>query len=90
MIEDQNGNRVLYLNLDNGMISQLLRTRVLARLKKQFGPVLFNQTNVMLTGEYFGFPFWVHRAGKLLPSVLKSRISIVYYELAHRKVIAHD
>lgn len=41
----------MYINLDNGMISQLLRTRLLQRLKGEFGEHTFNESNVMLSGE---------------------------------------
>lgn len=50
MIEDIHGARLLYISLDNGMISQLLRSRVLEKLEQQYGPNTFNESNVMMTG----------------------------------------
>lgn len=43
----------MYSSLDNGMISQLLRLQVLSRLKEKFGEQMYNESNVMLSGEYF-------------------------------------
>lgn len=61
IVEDSQGHRVVYINLDNGMISQLLRSRLMARLQSEFVSTsgdnqqqhtpVYNESNVMLTGE---------------------------------------
>lgn len=50
VIEDINGNRILYTSIDNGMISQLLRVQVLDKLKEIYGQNLYNESNVMMSG----------------------------------------
>ena len=49
-MEDSGGRRLLYVSIDNGMISQLLRAEVLAKLAHTAGPGLFNESNVMMSG----------------------------------------
>lgn len=51
MIQDSAGTKLAYVSLDNGMVSQLLRTRLMRRLQEQFGGAL-NESNVMISGEY--------------------------------------
>lgn len=51
MIEDSNGHKIAYVSIDNGMVSQMLRTRVIERLSDKFGKDVFNASNVMITGK---------------------------------------
>lgn len=51
MVEDQEGRRLVYVSIDNGMVSQLLRTSVLAKLERKFGGQVLNESNVMISGE---------------------------------------
>lgn len=50
-MEDAYGTRLVYINLDNGMVSQLLRTKLMKRLGDEFGTQTYNESNVMLSGE---------------------------------------
>lgn len=51
MIEDSEGRRVLYVSLDNGMVSTLLRIRLMARLAELYGPSTYTNANTMISGE---------------------------------------
>jgi hypothetical protein len=48
---DVHGTQLVYINLDNGMVSQLLRTRVLKRLRDEYDGV-YNESNVMISGGF--------------------------------------
>jgi neutral ceramidase len=45
-------NRVVYVSTDNGMGFQIIKTEVVDRLNKTFGPNLYNDKNVLMSGTH--------------------------------------
>ncbi|CAF2482921.1 unnamed protein product [Rotaria sp. Silwood2] len=45
-------NRVVYVSADNGMAFQIVKTEVIDRLNKTFGPNLYTDKNVLISGTH--------------------------------------
>jgi neutral ceramidase len=45
-------NRVVYVSVDNGMGFEIVKTEVVARLNKTFGPNLYTDKNVLMIGTH--------------------------------------
>ncbi|CAF3464674.1 unnamed protein product [Rotaria sp. Silwood1] len=45
-------NRVVYVSVDNGMAFQIVKTEVIDRLNKTFGPNLYTDKNVLISGTH--------------------------------------
>ena len=48
----QETNRVVYVSVDNGMGFQIIKTEVVDRLNKTFGPNLYTEKNVLMSGTH--------------------------------------
>ena len=46
------GNRVVYVSVDNGMGFQIAKTEVVDRLNKTFGPNLYTDKNILISGTH--------------------------------------
>ena len=45
-------NRIVYVSVDNGMAFQIVKTEVIDRLNKTFGPNLYTDKNILISGTH--------------------------------------
>lgn len=54
IVEDKPGNRVVFVSVDAGMISHVVKRNVIKELKKKYGNI-YNYDNVMISGTRKNF-----------------------------------
>jgi neutral ceramidase len=52
IIEDSSGNRVVFISCDLGMIDQAVKTQVATTLSKVYGPEVYHNDNILISGTH--------------------------------------
>ena len=69
--------RVVYVSVDNGMGFEIIKTEVVDRLNQTFGPDLYTDKNVLMTGTHMFVSYFLEKK-ILYGSSLKHCIHINY------------
>lgn len=84
----------MYISIDNGMVSQLLRLQVLKRLAQKYGAEVYNENNVMMTATHSHscpggfFQYWLYNIPStgFIPQTLEALVEGIVRSVGR----AHD